>query len=110
MEAGSPPDMLDENDMTPAGLAGLRKTPATLADSPIARLKAHLASHPRDCQGGIAPCARSTLAQLLSRLEAEAARSSSPKLHFGATLDVRYRIREPARCAAQVGGGIDKRS
>ncbi|WP_182877920.1 hypothetical protein [Microbispora sp. H10670] len=105
-EALSVPNVLGDEGMTPARLAELRTVLATLADSPIATLEAHPMSTKRDRNGGIPLHAASPLAQQLSHLVAQTAKSAPPTLNVAATGDVLYRMVVPAKVAAQVGKGL----
>ncbi|MBM0225214.1 MULTISPECIES: hypothetical protein [Micromonospora] len=107
-EAVSVPKVLGDEGMTPARLAELRTVLATLADSPIATLEAHPMSTKRDRNGGIPLHAASPLAQQLSQLVAQTAKSAPPTLNVAATGDVLYRMVIPAKVAAQVGKGLVK--
>ncbi|MEV7806953.1 hypothetical protein AB0O28_28795 [Microbispora sp. NPDC088329] len=100
------PDVLGDEGMTPARLAELRTVLATLADSPIATLEAHPMSTRRDRNGGISLHAASPLAQQLSHLVAQTAKSAPPTLNVATTGDVLYRMVVPAKVAAQVGKGL----
>jgi len=102
------PTLLDPEGMTPARLAELRTVLATLADSPIATLEAHPIIQRRDPQGGIALNASSPLAQHLSHLIADTARSAPANLDVAAGGEVLYRMVVPAKVAAQVGKGLVK--
>ncbi|WP_432927410.1 hypothetical protein ACQPZZ_38885 [Microbispora sp. CA-135349] len=105
-EALSVPDVLGDEGMTPARLAELRTVLATLADSPIATLEAHPMSTRRDRNGGISLHAASPLAQQLSHLVAQTAKSAPPTLNVATTGEVLYRMVVPAKVAAQVGKGL----
>ncbi|MER5703378.1 hypothetical protein ABT023_15755 [Micromonospora sp. NPDC002296] len=105
-EAVSVPDVLGDEGMTPARLAELRTVLATLADSPIATLEAHPVSTRRDRNGGIPLHAASPLAQQLSQLVAQTAKSATPTLNIAATGDVLYRMVVPAKVAAEFGKGL----
>ncbi|MCM0676891.1 hypothetical protein NCC78_19685 [Micromonospora phytophila] len=105
-EAVSVPTVLGGEGMTPARLAELRTVLAALADSPIATLEAHPMSTKRDRNGGISLHAASPLAQQLSHLVAQTAKSAPPTLNVAATGDVLYRMVVPAKVAAQVGKGL----
>ncbi|MFG1660722.1 hypothetical protein ACGFIY_29710 [Micromonospora chersina] len=100
------PNVLGDEGMTPARLAELRTVLATLADSPIATLEAHPMSTKRDRNGGIPLHAASPLAQQLSHLVAQTAKSAPPTLNVAATGDVLYRMVVPAKVAAQIGKGL----
>ncbi|RKN22605.1 hypothetical protein D7147_08145 [Micromonospora musae] len=105
-EAVDVPDVLGDEGMTPGRLAELRTVLAALADSPVASLEAHPVSTTRDRSGGIPLHAASPLAQQLSHLVAQTARSAPPTLNVAATGDVLYRMVVPAKVAAQVGKGL----
>ncbi|WP_208869557.1 hypothetical protein [Micromonospora cremea] len=102
----SVPDVLGDEGMTPARLAELRTVLATLAGSPIATLEAHPMSTKRDRNGGIPLHAASPLAQQLSQLVAQTAKSAPPTLNVAAAGDVLYKMVVPAKFAAQVGKGL----
>lgn len=104
------PDVLREEGLTAARLAELRTVLATLAAAPIATLEAHPMSARRDRSGGIALHAASPLAQLLSQLVTQTAKTakSSPPLDVADAGDVLYRMVVPAKFAAQVGKGLVK--
>ncbi|MEU6077641.1 hypothetical protein [Micromonospora sp. NPDC047074] len=105
-ETVSVPDLLSDEGMTPARLAELRTVLVTLADSPIATLEAHPMSTTRERNGGIPLHAASPLAQQLSQLVAQTAKSAPPTLNVAATGEVLYRMVVPAKVAAQVGKGL----
>lgn len=107
-EAVSVPNVLGNESMTPARLAELRTALATLADSPIATLEAHPAPTMRDRQCGIALHATSPLAQQLSHLIADTAKSAPSKLNMSGSGEMLYRMVVPAKVAAQVGSGLVK--
>jgi hypothetical protein len=77
-----------------------------LAGSPIATLEAHPVSRKRDRTGGISLHAASPLAQQLSHLVAETAKSAPSKLNVSTTSEVLYRMVVPAKVAARVGKGL----
>lgn len=107
-EAVSLPNVLGDEGMTPARLAELRTVLATLADSPIATLEAHPMPATRERTGGIVLHATSPLAQQLSQLVAQTAKSAPAKLNVATTGEVLYRMVVPAKVAAQVGEGLVK--
>lgn len=107
-ETVSLPNVLGDEGMTPARLAELRTVLATLADSPIATLEAHPMPATRERTGGIVLHATSPLAQQLSQLVAQTAKSAPAKLNVAATGEVLYRMVVPAKVAAQVGEGLVK--
>jgi hypothetical protein len=102
----SVPDVLGGEGMTPARLAELRTVLATLAAAPIATLEAHPIETRRERNGGIALHAASPLAQQLSQLVSQTAKSASPTLSAASSGDVLYRMVVPAKVAAQVGKGL----
>ncbi|GGG58161.1 hypothetical protein GCM10011374_21210 [Kocuria dechangensis] len=104
----SVPNVLGDEGMTPGRLAELRTVLATLAVAPIATLEAHPLSTKRDRKDGIALHAASPLAQQLSHLVAQTARSAPQTPNVAATGDVLYRMVVPAKVAAQVGKGLVK--
>lgn len=105
-EEVSVPDILGAEGMTPARLSELRTVLATLADSPIATLEAHPLTNKRDRSGGIPLHAASPLAQQLSQLVSQTAKSAPAAAGVAATGDVLYRMVVPAKVAAQVGKGL----
>lgn len=108
IRAVSLPNVLGDKGMTPARLAELRTVLATLADSPIATLEVHPMPATRERTGGIVLHTTSPLAQHLSQLVAQTAKSAPAKLNVAATGEVRYRMVVPAKVAAQVGEGLVK--
>lgn len=100
------PNVLGDEGLTPARLAELRTVLATLAAAPIATLEAHPISTKRDRSGGIPLHAASPLAQQLTQLVTQTAKSAPASLNIGATGDVLYRMVVPAKVAAQVGKGL----
>ncbi|MFC0505721.1 hypothetical protein [Micromonospora costi] len=105
-EAVSVPNVLSDEGVTPARLAELRTVLAALADSPIVTLEAHPMRTKRDRNGGLPLHAASPLAQQLSHLVAQTAKSAPPTMNVAATGDVLYRMVVPAKVAAQVGRGL----
>ncbi|MCZ2849141.1 hypothetical protein [Modestobacter sp. VKM Ac-2978] len=99
------PDVFGEECMTPARLAELRTVLATLAASPIATLEAYPISTARKRNGGISLHAASPLAQQLSQLMSQTAKSGSTE-NVAASGEMLYRMVVPARVAAQVGKGL----
>ncbi|WP_101947996.1 hypothetical protein [Mycobacterium sp. 3519A] len=100
------PDVTCGANMTPERLAELRTVLATLADTPIATLEAHPLSTKRNRAGGIPLDAASPLAQNLSLLMSQSAKSSSAVANVAASGEVLYRMVVPAKVAAQVGKGL----
>ena len=107
-EEVSVPDVLGEEGMTPARLSELRTVLATLAAAPIATLEAHPITAKRDRNGGISLHAASPLAQHLSQLVTQSAKSASPAAKLADSGEVLYRMVVPAKVAAQVGKGLVK--
>ncbi|MFC4109312.1 hypothetical protein [Micromonospora zhanjiangensis] len=105
-EAVNVPSLLGDEGMTPARLAELRTVLATLADSPIATLEAHPLPAKRDRDGGIPLHAASPLAQQLTQLVTQTAKSAPSSLNVAASGDVLYKMVVPAKVAAQVGKGL----
>ncbi|OBG23478.1 hypothetical protein A5765_18750 [Mycolicibacterium celeriflavum] len=100
------PDLIGEGTMTPERLAELRTVLATLADSPIATLEAYPVSTKDTRSGGISLHAASPLAQSLSQLVSQTAKSTPAAANVAATGEVLYRMVVPAKVAAQVGHGV----
>lgn len=75
-EEVSVPDVLGEQGMTGVRLSELRTVLASLAVTPIATLEAHPIFTKRDPQGGIVLHASSPLAQQLSQLVSQTAKSA----------------------------------
>ncbi|WP_199255629.1 hypothetical protein [Mycolicibacterium mengxianglii] len=105
-EEVSVPDVLGDGGMTPARLAELRTVLATLANSPIATLEAHPLTSKPSRSGGIPLHAASPLAQQLSQLVSQTAKSGPAAASVATTGDVLYRMVVPAKVAAQVGKGL----
>ena len=100
------PDVAREAAMTPARLAELRMVLATLANTPIATLEAHPITTERRRSEGISLHAASPLAQNLSTLMSQTAKSSPAMADVAASGEVLYRMVLPAKVAAQVGKGL----
>ena len=100
------PNVASGDAMTPERLAELRTVLATLADSPIATLEAHPLTAKRPRSGGISLHAASPLAQNLSQLVSQTAKSAPAAANVAATGEVLYRMVVPAKVAAQVGKGL----
>ncbi|AUZ86716.1 hypothetical protein CVO76_02970 [Arthrobacter agilis] len=107
-EEVSVPDILGHEGMTPARLADLRTALATLSVSPIATLEVHPTSSGRDRNSGIALNAASPLAQQLSQLVSQSAKSGPSVVNVAPAGEVLYRMVVPAKVAAQVGKGLIK--
>lgn len=108
------PNLFGEGDLTPARLAELRTVLASLAASPIATLEVHTMTDRRHRSGGIMLHAASPLANQLSQLVSQTAKSAAtaksvaPALNAAGTGEVLYRMVVPAKVAAQVGKGLVK--
>lgn len=107
-EAVTVPDFASDGDMTPERLADLRTALATFAQAPIATLEMHPLERRRDSAGGIALHASSPLAQQLSQLVTQTARSAPAKVDVAASGEVLYRMVVPAKVASQVSKGLVK--
>lgn len=107
-EAVTVPDLASDGDMTPERLADLRTLLATFAQAPIATLEMHPIVRRRDSAGGIALHASSPLAQQLSQLVTQTARSAPAKVDMAASGEVLYRMVVPAKVASQVSKGLVK--
>ncbi|MFE3517590.1 hypothetical protein [Streptomyces sp. NPDC059166] len=99
------PAVAGDGPMTAERLAELRGVLAGLADSPIATLEAHPLPDRLDRSRGIPLESVSPLAQHLSQLISQSARSS-PVAAATATGEGLYRMVVPAKVAAQFGQGI----
>lgn len=107
-EEVSVPDVLGEEGMTAARLSELRTVLASLAVSPIATLEAHSIIKKRDPDGGIVLHASSPLAQQLSQLVSQTAKSAPSAANVATSGEVLYKMIVPAKVAAQVGKGLVK--
>lgn len=107
-EAVTVPDLASDGDMTPERLADLRTALATFAQAPIATLEMHPLERRRDSAGGIALHASSPLAQQLSQLVTQTARSAPAKVDVVASGEVLYRMVVPAKVASQMSKGLVK--
>ncbi|MCI9889425.1 hypothetical protein JT358_13295 [Micrococcales bacterium 31B] len=105
-EAASIPDRMSEGEMTPERLAELRTALAAFANAPVATLEMHPVKQHRDPSSGIALHVTSPLAQQLSQLVAQTARSLPTKLDMPATGEVLYRMVVPAKYASQLSKGL----
>lgn len=104
----SVPDVLGEEGITGARLSELRTVLASLAVTPIATLEAHAIVTKRDPEGGIVLHASSPLAQQLSQLVSQSAKSTPSAAKVATSSEVLYRMVVPAKVAAQVGKGLVK--
>ncbi|MFD5874673.1 hypothetical protein [Streptomyces sp. NPDC060322] len=100
------PAVAGDGPMTAERLAELRGVLAGLADAPIATLEAHPLPDQLDRSRGIPLDAVSPLAQHLSQLISQSARSSSVAATATAAGEGLYRMVVPAKVAAQFGQGI----
>ncbi|MFF2205243.1 hypothetical protein [Streptomyces sp. NPDC058145] len=100
------PAVAGDTPMTAERLAELRGVLAALADEPIATLEVHPLPDELDRGRGIRLDAVSPLAQHLSQLITQSARSSSAAARATAAAEGLYRMVVPAKVAAQFGQGI----
>ncbi|MFE6551716.1 hypothetical protein ACFVHS_25400 [Streptomyces sp. NPDC057746] len=100
------PALAGDRPMTAERLTELRGVLAALADEPIATLEVHPLSDKLDRGRGIPLDAGSPLAQHLSQLITQSAKSSSVAAKATATGENLYRMVVPAKTAAQLGQGI----
>jgi hypothetical protein len=98
------PTLAEDGPMTAERLAELRSVLAALADDPIATLEVHPLPDKLDRSRGIPLDGASPLAQHLSQLITQSARSSSAAVTTAG--DGLYRMVIPAKVAAQCGQGI----
>ena len=99
------PEVTVEGPMTPERLTELRSVLAALADQPIATLEVHPLPDKLDRSHGIALDAASPLAQHLSQLITQSARSSSVAAAATEAGEGLYRMVVPAKFAAELGQG-----
>ncbi|GAA2896548.1 MULTISPECIES: hypothetical protein [Streptomyces] len=100
------PALTGDKPMTAERLGELRSVLAALADEPIATLEVHPLPDKLDRSRGIPLDAVSPLAQHLSQLVTQSARSSSTAATATAAGEGLYRMVVPAKVAAQFGQGI----
>ncbi|WP_326697241.1 hypothetical protein OG909_07800 [Streptomyces sp. NBC_01754] len=100
------PALAGDEPMTAERLAELRGVLAGLADEPIATLEVHPLPDQLDRGRGMPLDAASPLAQHLSQLITQSARSSSVAATATTAGDGLYRMVVPAKVAAQLGEGI----
>ncbi|MGW1089203.1 hypothetical protein ACWD4L_23515 [Streptomyces sp. NPDC002596] len=100
------PALAGDGPMTAERLGELRSVLAVLADEPIATLEVHPLPDELDRSRGIPLDAVSPLAQHLSQLVTQSARSSSTAATATAAGENLYRMVVPAKVAAQFGQGI----
>jgi len=103
---GQVPAVTVGKTMTAERLTELRSVLAALADHPIATLEVHPIPDKLDRSRGIPLDAASPLAQHLSQLITQSARSSPMVATATAADEVLYRMVVPAKVAAQFGQGI----
>ncbi len=94
--------------MTPARLTELRTVMAALSAIPIATLEAYPIYTKIERRGGIVLNAASPLAQQLTQLVQQTAKTVSSSLSVDAGAEVLYRMVVPAKVAAQMGKGLVK--
>ncbi|WP_324785183.1 hypothetical protein [Streptomyces sp. H51] len=99
------PALAGDEPMTAERLAELRGVLAALADEPIATLEVHPLHDKLDRGRGIPLDAASPLAQHLSQLITQSARSSSTAVKSTVAGESLYRMVVPAKVAAQLGQG-----
>ncbi len=102
------PSMPDTGAMTPERLADMRSALAAFASSPVVTLEAHPLPKKLDHAKGIPLDAVSPLAQELSRLVSQTAKSSPVAAKVAESGEVLYRMVVPAKVAGQVGTGMVK--
>lgn len=95
-----------DESMTAARLTELRTVLAALAEQPIATLEVHPLPDKVDLSHGMPLDAASPLAQHLSQLITQSARSSSVAATATAAGEGLYRMVVPAKVAAQVSQGV----
>ena len=100
------PAVTVDERMTPERLTELRSVLAALADQPVATLEVHPLPDKVDLSRGIPLDAASPLAQHLSQLITQSARTSSVAATATAAGDGLYRMVVPAKVAAEFGEGI----
>ncbi|MFI5269908.1 MAG: hypothetical protein ACHQ7M_21220, partial [Chloroflexota bacterium] len=100
------PVLAGDEPMTADRLAELRSVLAVLADEPIATLEVHPLPDKLDRSRGIPLDAASPLAQHLSQLITQSARSSSVAATATASGEAVYRMVVPAKFATQFGQGL----
>jgi hypothetical protein len=107
-EPGTVPVIFDETGMTESRLAELRTVLATMASVPVVTLEAHPLPAKRASTGGIVLNAASPLAQQLSRLIADTAKSAPANANISQTGEGLYRMVVSAKVAEQMGNGLAK--
>ncbi|MGW3340052.1 hypothetical protein ACWDCL_21550 [Streptomyces sp. NPDC001009] len=100
------PALTGDKAMTAERLSELRSVLAALVDEPVATLEVHPLPEKLDRSRGIPLDAVSPLAQHLSQLVTQSARSSSTAATATAAGEALYRMVVPAKVAAQFGQGV----
>ncbi|WP_369152744.1 hypothetical protein [Streptomyces sp. R17] len=100
------PKVFGDGPMTAERLDELRGVLAALADQPIATLEAHPLPERGDRSKGIALGAASPLAQHLSQLITESAKTSTAAATATASGEMLCRVVVPAKVAAEFGQGL----
>ncbi|MGV9942377.1 hypothetical protein [Streptomyces sp. NPDC003401] len=100
------PAVIGDGPMTAERLAELRGVLAALADQPIATLEAHPLPDKLDRSRGIPLAAASPLAQHLSQLITESAKTSATAATATASGEILCRVVVPAKVAAEFGQGL----
>ncbi|MFJ9714465.1 hypothetical protein ACIRPQ_00705 [Streptomyces sp. NPDC101213] len=100
------PAVIGDGPMTAERLAELRGVLAALADQPIATLEAHPLPDKLDRSRGIPLDAASPLAQHLSQLITESAKTSATAATATASGEILCRVVVPAKVAREFGQGL----
>ncbi|CAL9391118.1 hypothetical protein [Streptomyces sp. enrichment culture] len=100
------PAVIGDGPMTAERLSELRGVLAALADQPIATLEAHPLPDKLDRSRGIPLDAASPLAQHLSQLITESAKTSAAAAKATASGELLCRVVVPAKVAAEMGQGL----
>ncbi|MFC8944296.1 MULTISPECIES: hypothetical protein [Streptomyces] len=100
------PAVIGDGPMTAERLSELRSVLAALADQPIATLEAHPLPDKLDRSRGIPLDAASPLAQHLSQLITESAKTSAAAAKATASGEILCRVVVPSKVAAELGQGL----
>jgi hypothetical protein len=100
------PAVIGDGPMTAERLSELRGVLAALADQPIATLEAHPLPDKLDRSRGIPLDAASPLAQHLSQLITESAKTSAAAAKATASGEILCRVVVPSKVAAELGQGL----
>ncbi|MEV8550088.1 hypothetical protein AB0L04_09685 [Streptomyces glaucescens] len=100
------PAVIEDGPMTAERLSELRGVLAALADQPIATLEAHPLPGKLDRSRGIPLDAASPLAQHLSQLITESAKTSAAAAKATASGEILCRVVVPSKVAAELGQGL----